>query len=550
MTRRLWLLVLAACACEGRIFSLGGAASAPDAGVACGGEQFCTAAAALPRLTALEYTQTVQATFGAAAATAVATGLPADGRAGPFVSNDESIVNDDMVAQYQLVAEQVGEAMVPTAATVLGCPLTAPSASCIAAFVDRVGSSLFRGALSAEERATYVTLFTTIQARGSSTDAVRVVVEALLQAPRFLYHVRVGAPVVATTQPGPGAVVRLTGVELAERLSYFLLSGPPDQALLDAAARGELDTPERLAATARRLLADPRVDPSLGRFHTQWLGVDDLPVRSFAEQTYPGVQALRGSLFEETRAFSASVVRQGDARLETLLTAKWTVAPAELRPFYGLLAGTGPTARLELPQERSGLLTHAGFLATHTHDASTQAVHRGKAIRELLLCQTIPPPPANIDPRINADPQLSPRQRLEAKTSAPTCTACHQLMNPGGFLLERFDVTGRSRTMVNDAASGKTFAVDETGALPGSDIDGALAGAAALGSALAHSELVQACVARQWFRYAMGRHEASDADERSIGQAARVLAATGGDVRELVVALVSADAFRYRRSAP
>ncbi len=553
-----WSMLVVLGACDGLIISPavdpGPSPGGVDAGpvvVRCGGEQFCLGTAALPRLTGVEFAQTVSLTFGADAGAVALLGLPADGRAGPFASNDGSPVNDDMVAQYQQVAETVAAVVAQNAPAVLGCAVAAPSDACVTAFVDRVARSLFRGPLTDDERTVYFTLFRTIQARGTAVDAVRVVTSALLQSPRFLYHVRIGTPVVGSKLAGDGDVARLTSVELAERLAFFLLGAPPDPTLLAAAANGDLDTVAGLKAQARRLLADPRADLGLGQFHTQWLGVDDLPVRSFAPQTYPGVQDLRSSLFEETRAFSAYVIRQGDARLETLLTAGWTVAPTALRPFYGLTAATGATGRLDLPAgERSGLLTQAGFLATHTHDPSTQAVHRGKAIRELLLCQSIPPPPANIDPRINADPALSPRQRLEAKTSPSSCQGCHQLMNPAGFLFERFDVSGRSRTRVDDVATGTTFAIDATGSLPQSDVAGPLDGAPSLGAALSKSEAVQKCVARQWFRYALGRHEAGDADERSLAEAYQGYVSSGRNLRELLVSIVASDAFRYRRSAP
>jgi hypothetical protein len=524
-----------------------------DAGpppIACGGEQFCLENAGLPRLTAQEYLQTVVAALGSAAGAAISTGLPADGKAGPFASNDLSAVNSDMVAQYQLAAEKIAAALVPTVDAVLGCSTaSSPSDSCVNAFIDRVGGTLFRGALAAEERTTYLALFRSTQMRSSAADAVRVVVTAWLQSPRFLYHLRIGRPVSASVLPGQGAVSQLTGTELAERLSYLLLSGPPDQALREAAAAGELDSVSGLQRQARRLLADAKADFSLGRFFTLWLGVDDLPVRSFSATIYPGVQALRESMFEETRAFGAYVMRQGDARLQTLLSAEWTVAPGALRSYYGLDAVSGGPARFDLPPgQRSGLLTHAGFLATHTHDPSTQAVHRGKAIRELLLCQTIPPPPADIDPNINPDPNLSPRQRLEAKTGEASCAGCHLLMNPTGFLFERFDVTGRHRSMVADPASGRTFAIDDSGGVPVSDISGDFAGHRPLGAALASSIDVQKCVTRQWFRYAMGRPERGPADERSIEQAYKSFA-SGGDLRELLVGLVATDAFRYRRAA-
>ncbi len=552
--RAAWLGLVLLAGCEGRIGPYGRDPVAPPpdpSPPSCGGEKLCVGASGLARLTAFEYQQTVRVALGdAALAGASFDALPADGRAGPFISNDDSIANDDVVAQYQLVAENVATAAAAQAEPLLGCALTAPSDACVVGFIEKVGRSLFRVTLSEDDAAPYLTLFRTIAQASGAADGVRVVLEALLQSPRFLYHVRVGTPAVPTREPGDGAVVALDGRELAERLSYLLLGEPPDAELTQAAESGALATAEGLALQTRRLLNDPRADGALGRFHTQWLDLEGLPFRSFAPETYPEVQTLRVALYQETQRFGAYLMRQGDAKLSTLLTASWTVLDPSLAPFYGVSPAPAALSKVELPAgQRSGILTQAGFLAVHTHDPSTQAVQRGKAIRELFLCQGIPPPPPNIDPRITADPSLSPRQRLEAKTSDPSCQGCHALMNPTGFLFEQYEVTGKYRTQVTDTASGLTFPVDAHGEVRNSDLAGPLEGALELGQALSKDEAVHRCVSRQWFRYAVGRHESPD-DEDSIEAAYQKYLDSGRDLRELVVAIVSTDAFRYRRLRP
>ena len=542
---RFGLLFLLA-GCEGVIVGERPSVSQDPPPPACGGEQFCVGPSQLARISALEYQQTVAAAFGPLVAGERFDGLPGDGRAGPFWSNDQSPVTDDSVSQYRLVAEHVASTIAGTSTAALGCSGAIDDA-CIDGFISRTARLLFRAPSSSDELAPYGTLFRLTQTRGGNADATRVTLTALLQSPRFLYQLQPGTPVSASVIAGEGEVIQLSGAAVANRLSYFLWGTPPDDALFAAAARGDLDTREGVEREARRLVADPRADLRLGQFHTQWLGLEELPFRTFPASQPAGFNALRTGLYAETQAFGARVVRQEDAQVATLLTANWSVVTGDVGAFYGVAGLPAAASRVVLPAgERAGLLTQAGFLATHLHDASTQAVHRGKAIRELLLCQGIPPPPANIDPRVTPNPTLSPRQRLEQKTSDASCMGCHQLMNPAGFTLEGFDVWGRYRTVVDDPASGLQFAVDATGHISNADLDGPLNGHGELTQALAGSELLNRCVARQWFRFAVGRSEGKE-DEGALAETWERYQGSGRNLRELIVALTGSDAFRFRR---
>jgi hypothetical protein len=520
-----------------------------DAGPSCGGEQFCAGTSNLARISVLEYQQTVAAAFGSAVASERFEGLPSDGRAGPFWSNNDSPVNDDSVAQYRLVAEHIAGTIVGTQATpaVLQCA-GAVNDACINTFIQRTARALFRVDSSSTELQPYVDLFKATQLRTTLSDATRVTISALLQSAQFLYQFRTGSAVLATVSNGNGSVMRLSGAAIAARLSYFLWGIPPDDALLAAAARGDLDTQTGVEREARRLLLDAKADRRLGQFHSQWLGLEDLPFRSFGPTQPAGFDLLRTDFYTQAQSFGARVIRQEDATLATLLTANWSMVNPAIGTFYGLTALPTGFNKTNLPiGQRAGILTQAGFLATHLHDASTQAVHRGKAIRELLLCQTIPPPPANIDPRITPNPALSPRQRLEMKTGGSTCIGCHQLMNPVGFTLESFDEWGRFRTQVTDGAA--QFAVDATGDVSNADIDGALNGHAALTAALARSETLNRCVVRQWFRFAVARREALE-DEAALDLLWKRYDSSGRNLRELIVAITGSDAFRFRRFEP
>lgn len=494
--------------------------------------EICTGESRLARLTRSEYERSIRTAFGDVAIEGFrADRLPPDGSVGPFASNAFFAVDDDGVEAYRTVAEAIGASAALEMESLLECGDT-PTDACIEAFVRSTGDELFRRPIRDDEVEPYVALYRSALATDTPADGFRLVVTAILQSPSFLYRVEIGVP---TDDP---AARRLTGYEIASRLSFFLWKQGPDRELLDAAASGELDTPEGVQTHARRMLEDPRADLALVEFHTGWLGVSTLLSHSVDDAAFPDFQILKADMLEETETFALHVFREDDATLRTLLTAPYTFASPALASFYGV-EGVTATGRIELPPTRSGVLMHAGFIASHTHDATTAGVHRGKVIREDFLCQTMPSPPP-IDTVIEPNPMLSARQQLEEKTSPATCRACHELMNPIGFAFEHFDPIGRYRTMEGE------FPIDASGAVNGSDIAGSIDGAAELAEGLVESETVHRCVARQWLRFALGR-PVQELDARSLDHAYETYESSGRDLRELIVALTGTDAFLYRR---
>jgi hypothetical protein len=356
---------------------------------------------------------------------------------------------------------------------------------------------------------------------------VRLVVQAMLLSPHFLYHVEALPPGAAETD-----VVALAPFELATRLSYFVWASMPDDALLAAAEDGTLGDPEVLEAEVRRMLDDDRAADAIASFHEQWLQLGELDELTKDAEMYPGWTPELGTAMEvETAAFADEVIRRGDGRLQTLLTASWTIADAELAALYGVTAPDGPE-RIDLdPAERAGLLTSAGFLASKSHAAENSWVHRGKFVRESLLCQPLPPPPPGVEANEANDPG-----RLEN----PECNYCHLLMDPIGVGFENYDATGAFRTV-----DGEGNAIDAQGEVVGVEGIGTFAGAVELAHELAADPSVHDCVALQWVRYA-GRREETQADACAIEQVRAAFAQSDQDVRELVVAVVLSDAFRYR----
>jgi hypothetical protein len=194
-------------------------------------------------------------------------------------------------------------------------------------------------------------------------------------------------------------------------------------------------------------------------------------------------------------------------------------------------------------QQRAGILTQAGLLASFAHETSDAPVLRGVFVLSRLLCSAPPPPPPNIPALVEAmpgDPAKTTRQRLEETHTGATCRGCHDAIDGIGFAFEHYDAVGAYR----DQDSG--LPVDSTGELTGTlDSDGPFNGAVELGQKLSQSAQVQACVAKQWTRYALGS-TLTAVDTCAVKEATDRLAATGGDLQEALTALVASDSFRTR----
>lgn len=503
--------------------------------------------APLRRLTRLEYANSVRDLLGIAAA--APDDIPADENIGPFASNTVTAVTDLSAQQYLESAERLAAASVATPAALdklVACDRTAMGdAACAAKLVDRLGARAFRRPLTAEEKARYVTVYTNASAAaggGTFSDGIRLTVQALLQSPNFLYHVELDA----TPQPA-GTLTALDPYQLAARLSFFLWQSVPDDALMTAAGGGGLADAAAVRTQVTRMLADARARDAIATFHAQWLDLGKLASLGKDPKAFPQfTPAMRDAMQAETVAFVDSVLRSGDGRLETLLTAPYSILDGPLFDLYGVArpAGTTGPVRVDLdPARRAGLLTQASFLATHAHENQTSPVARGVAVLRNVLCVALPDPPANVN---NAPPDPAPgattRERFTAHEKEASCAACHKSIDGIGLGFEGYDAVGAWRTM--DAGR----AVDATGNVVGApEINGPFDGAVALAQKLAGTQQVRECVARQWFRFALGRMEGTS-DGCSLRGALDDFEASGHDVRRLLAAIATSDAFRYRKA--
>ena len=412
---------------------------------------------------------------------------------------------------------------------------------------SRLGEELFRRSLSESERDALVRvareasqLARAVGTRGAGhdrerewRDGLRALVTALLVDPRFL--LRVEKPC------GNGDVRRaLDGFEVASRLSFFLWSSVPDDALRRAAAAGELATPEGIAREARRMLKDRRAASLSQRFATQWLGVDGLETRQLDPGIYAGVDAaLLTSMRRETERLFDSVVR-GTRPVRALITARETEIDAALAALYGLEPPTdGGTATRPIADARAGgVLGHASVLVATSNPTRTSPVKRGKWVLEALLDEAPPPPPPGVPQlpeTVEARQGLSIRELMRMHRENPDCASCHVRMDAIGLAFERLDADGRMRELVDGAP------VDDATEMPDGSI---LHGARGVEAMLVASTSFERSLARHLLVYALGRGTA-DADDALVDRLAADLVAKG-DFGTLVEGIVTADAFRFR----
>src|SRR5260370_33944659 len=285
------------------------------------------------------------------------------------------------------------------------------------------------------------------------------------------------------TQPATPDPPALAGDTRAARLSYLLWGASPDDALFEAARSGALDQPGGIRLQAGRMLADPRARTAFAQLHLEWLGVDEVDLLTKDPVLFPKfTPAVASAMKDETARFASYVMFDGNHKLATLLTAPYSFPSPALFDIYGITNPlTNPSAPIPLdPTQRAGILTQPAFLAAHAHENQTSPVQRGKAIRELLLCDPPPPPPPNVNAVApNPTPGSSTRERFAQHDKDPACGSCHQLIDGIGLGFEHYDAVGRYRV----DAGGRP--VDATGRILGTrDADGAFAGATDLGARL------------------------------------------------------------------
>jgi hypothetical protein len=374
-----------------------------------------------------------------------------------------------------------------------------PDDECAAKFFLRVGKLVQRRPFSVKD------VQSQVEAANAATKLTKnfysglaLSLASMLESPQFLFDVD-----VLEADPSRPGMKRLDGYSKATRLSLFLWNTVPDAELLDAGARGDLHTKVGLAKQVDRLLASPRLEAGVRSFFSDVLGFDAIADLAKDNVIYPQFnQDVKRDMPEQTlrTLIDLLLTRNGDYR--DIFTSREIYMTRALGTVYGVpVEQAAGWTKYEFPEgsPRTGLLTQMSFLATNSHDGRSSPTLRGKALRELILCQAIPDPPANVNFALVNDTKneklRTVRDRLTVHRESPTCATCHRRMDPIGLSLENFDGVGAYRTHENGVL------IDATGELDGTKFDSP----ASLAQAVHDNPGVPACLARRATEYAMRR---------------------------------------------
>jgi hypothetical protein len=479
------------------------------------------------RITAAEYVQTVTDVLEVTPTAPLPEDLPFAGLS--RVGAGRVTTNTLAAEQYEAAARDVAMrafADPARARRLSGCHPTGPAdATCARTAIARLGARLFRRPLTEVELTRYADLVLAGAAQTGTFDGgLALATSGLLQSPRFLHHVEIGEAIDATRH-------RYTGLEMAARLASFLWNSVPDDALREAAARGDLDREEGLRAELARMLRDPRARVAMMRFFDEHLGLDHL------EEAVPDVGDTAGIavlMREEAHRVLEAAIFDAPTRWRDLFDSDVTYVSPPLATYYGLPAPSGSGwSEVRVPAAQRGLLARGGVVSAHGHGGRTSPTLRGLFVRTRLLCGSIPPPPAGVATEISSSLGTTARERLSRHASDPTCAGCHGLMDPIGLGLEQFDARGLFRTHEGTAL------IDPSGELDGLPFEDA----GAMGEVLRDHPVLDSCLARHLFRSAVGRIETLD-EEASLD--ARALPADP-TVLDLVAVVVTSDGFRFFR---
>jgi len=458
-----------------------------------------------------------------------------------FDSSSDLRVDSRLGPQYRSSAEALAERAVQDAGVfsrIVTCNVS--DTACPDTFIKSFGERAFRRPLSDAEASRFRSLFAQGSALGDNGDAfhegVQLVVEAMLQAPQFLYRAE-----LSQGQLKDGRM-SVDDWEVASRLSYFLYDSMPDAPLFERARAGQLHTEDQIASQVTRMLGDARATSKFVSFHEQLWQFGRYSKIAPDAATYKNLPSnFVDRLLSASDAFLGDVIDENGG-LEEFLTAPYAYADGQLAAIYGKSASGNTPSRIDFPAgERKGFLMQAGFLASNSYAIKTDPIHRGLFIQRDVLCRAIPDPPpgaATTPPPPATTPIVTTRDEVTLLTGQSFCPTCHGQINEPGFSFEGFDAIGRVRTQENgedvDTAGSITLDGDK---IPFQD-------AGDLVEALAQSDEARNCYVGRWLEFANGRELAT------VDVALRDrLAKQSLGVKELITTLAISPEFRSRVEA-
>jgi hypothetical protein len=458
------------------------------------------------RLNKVEYDNTIRDLIGLDLKPSATFGFPDDTYIEGFDNNADALTASPLLLEkYQAATDAVVQAALSTAAVnaavrarIITCdPAKAGDAVCANQVLTAFATRAWRRPVVASEIAPYAGLLSIAKSLGDGFDqAMSAALQAMLLSPKFLFRVE--------TNPGAGKVAVLGDYEIASRLSYFLWSSMPDDALFASAAAGTLHQPDEIGRQVARLLLDPKGTALVSNLSGEWLGSRELAVQQITLTDVVFDQDLRAAMAQEASLYLHEMLT-GTHPIADLLKSDFAFVNQRLATHYGLPGATTMTAafqRVTLPDDRrgAGILTQANTLTVLSLRDRTSPTRRGKWISENLLCVVVPPPPPQI-PQLTVNNMTAPtsaRERLVLhRQKGSACAACHQLIDPMGLALEHYDTVGRWRDTDLGAA------IDTTGAIPITSVP--FDGAVNLAQALREDARFTTCIVRKMLTYALGR---------------------------------------------
>jgi hypothetical protein len=480
-------------------------------------------------LTNREYDNTVRTLFQLPEGMSPASSFLKETKVEGFSTNHQEAVASTRRVEDWLMAAQsvVAQANLEKA---LSCDFNRDPRCVLGNFATR----MFRRPLTPTESQHYSTLI--------NDKGVKTALMAMLVDPAFLYRSELGVL-------KDDGTYHLTPYEIASALSYMFLETAPDDQLLKLAADGSLLDKTVIRAQAQRLVQMPEAKRMTAQFAVEWLDVGKI-----AEGTNVNASpdaGMRLHMLNETKAmFNYITFDAKSRRFEDLLTANFTYLPADLARYYGLQfpANAGDFAITPLDGQRAGILGHGSVLVATSHPDQSSPILRGLFVRDRLLCQKLPSPPANLNiivPKV--DPTLSTRERFAQHTTEAACQNCHQYIDGLGFGFENFDATGRFRSMENGKpvdSSGRITNLNDLSLKPQVHQD--FSSLPELAQILSSSPAAKECFAFQFYRYSRG--VAGQAQDRCASRKANQKFIEGGQtIADMMVEQTQAPGFVLKK---
>jgi hypothetical protein len=416
-------------------------------------------------------------------------------------------------------------------------PCDEETRECALEFLADFGTKAYRRPLTGAEISTYINVYDEIVGEDGFKRSIQWLIAGFLQSPYFLYRTELGSRQAGNT-------FALSDWEIASELSYLFWGTMPDERLFALAASGQLHTEAQIAAEAERLAVDERAAAAVSRFIGLWMPTERVMAVVRSDEIYPDFSAAIRQAMKDEFARNVEEAYWTGLGIADLLLADWSMMTPELAAYYGVPADpetADADGWMKVALANGGLLTRGALMASLATPTTSSPVHRGKFVREKLLCQTMPPPPNDIMITVPEFTEgQSTRSLYEGYTLAnKDCAGCHDLMDRIGFGFENYDGDGTYRT------TDQGHAVDASGEIVRSPhSDATFDGPDELAALLAESTDVQQCSVKNWLQYAKGVEV--DIEAPCTIEMAEKVKESGGGLAGALVTLTTAPDFRVR----